>query len=319
MLKKVLTIALLSIMLLVTVSSRAETKSGCALSEDWGNLPVPRVGLRQINMMPSYWWMFNFVWVHVPEIPGCILDMLCYEHNGDLLTHRQLDGGALELRHRPVEDPNILWVTTITPEPGAVEVIVRAEVDKQRFPQGSLPKELPIPNLCLRVKRPAEDLCFSCYPDPFPEFISRCFIFTFKGQTFLNDIFRRKMSRLPSDDPRNNPPWIQSYTAAKPTAAGWPDDTNRFTIPVIGVVSRDRKHLAALATDSAERLAQAWQQCLHNFWEWQPKDAPPERQYLRMKIYIMPNDPDMLLARVEKDFPNAAKLKGKRVPETNPR
>ena len=127
------------------------------------------------------------------------------------------------------------------------------------------------------------------------------------------------MSHLPSDDPRNNPPWTGFYTAANPTKAGRAGNTNGFTIPVIGVVSRDRKHLAALATESAERLAQAWQQCLHNFWEWQPKDAPPEQQYLRMKIYIMPNDPDMLLARVEKDFPNAAKLKGKRVPATDPR
>ena len=34
----------------------------------------------------------------------------------------------------------------------------------------------------------------------------------------------------------------------------------------------------------------------------------------RMTLYIMPNDPEALLERVAKDFPNTVKLKEKRVP-----
>ena len=82
----------------------------------------------------------------------------------------------------------------------------------------------------------------------------------------------------------------------------------------MGVVSRDGKHLVALANDTAGRMTQAWQECLHNIPEWTPRDAPPEQQRWRLKIYVVPNDPDALLARVANDFPDAMKLKDKRVP-----
>jgi len=71
------------------------------------------------------------------------------------------------------------------------------------------------------------------------------------------------------------------------------------------VVSRDGQHLIALASDTATALAQAWAPCIHNYSQWAPKDAPPEKQRWHMIIYIMPNDPDMLLQRAAKDLPGA--------------
>jgi hypothetical protein len=52
-------------------------------------------------------------------------------------------------------------------------------------------------------------------------------------------------------------------------------------------------------------MCQAWHDCLHNNPQWQPADAPPGRRIWRLKIYALENNPDALLARVDKDFPRA--------------
>jgi hypothetical protein len=85
----------------------------------------------------------------------------------------------------------------------------------------------------------------------------------------------------------------------------WADySPDRYVTPIIGTVSRDGKHLAALANGSASNMAQAWHDCLHNNPPWLPADAPPERQVWRLKVYVMENRPEALLARSAKDFPS---------------
>jgi len=286
------------------------------------NLPVPRIGVRQEDHAPVY-DTFTFVWVQIPAIDRlwAILDLLCYEHsNLTYLRHRTLHNGAIELRHRSTKDPNVLLITTVTPEAGAVELVARAEIAKEKAPHETLREPLPLPNLCFRVKRATG--VFAHFPDPFPEFVSRCFIFTEKGRTFLTDTVRRSLPAIADkpDDPRNNPPWIQSYSAAWLPARPAPSaqsktwyvySPDRYTIPVLGVVSRDRKWLTAIANGSAEVMTQAWQQCLHNNPEWLPSDALLEKRRWRVKIYFMPNDPDALLKRVATDFPDTQKLQKK--------
>jgi len=96
---------------------------------------------------------------------------------------------------------------------------------------------------------------------------------------------------------------------------GWAEySTDRYTVPVIGTVSRDGKHLAALANGSADSLCNAWHDCLHNNPKWTPAEAPPAEQQWRLKVYVMPNDPEALLARVARDFPEAMRLQEGRVP-----
>lgn len=88
----------------------------------------------------------------------------------------------------------------------------------------------------------------------------------------------------------------------------WADySPDQYTTPVIGVVSRDGKYLAALANDSATVMAQAWHDCLHNNPQWTPANAPSlKRKWrLKVKVYAMPDDPNALLKRVGKDFPDA--------------
>lgn len=310
---------LLCLLTCIVAVGLGQRQAACA--ED-SQLPVPGIGVRHEDLAPVYSGLWTFVWVKVSEIPGCVLDLLCYEHSGmKYLSHRVVDRHGVELTHRSTKNPEVLLITRVMPEPGAVEIVARAEVDAASAPAAKLPGELPAPNLCFRVKRAEE--AFSCYPDPFPEFIGRCFIFTDEGRTFLLDTVRRKLPRAPADDVRNNPPWVQMYTpvwqptSPPSTGATWYNtSTDRFTIPVIGVVSRDRKYLVALGNGSSDMLAQAWQECLHNNPKWLPADAAPENRRWRAKVYIMPNDPDALVARVMSDFPEAAKLKDRRVPET---
>src|SRR4029077_15589271 len=128
-----------------------------------------------------------------------------------------------------------------------------------------------------------------------------------------------------ADDPRTNPPWIQDYSPVwlpvKPPVTGntWYDcSPDRYTIPVMAVVQRDKKPLVALASDASDRLCQAWAPCIHNYPDWSPKEAPPAEQRWRISVYIMPNDPQRLLERVAQDFPGAFKLKEKSVPAEGP-
>jgi hypothetical protein len=289
---------------------------------DYAHLPVPQIGVRQEDLAPLY-KVRTHVWVRMPQIDSYwnVLDLNIYEEPRDLvfLGPRRLAGGALELRHRRSKPPHLLVVTSIIPEPGRVRIVARAELDPGAEGDQQIPEPLPALNICCNARRSRD--AFDSHPDPFTEFVTRSFIFTDRGRTFLNDTVRRRLPRAALDDPRNNPPWIQDYspvwlpTRQPVTGNTWYNcSPDRYTIPVIGVVSRDGRHLAALASDSSNRLCQAWGPCIHNYPAWTPPDATPAERRWRMNLYIMPNDPDSLLRRVALDFPLAPKLKAKRVP-----
>lgn len=240
-----------------------------------------------------------------PDVPDFTCDAWCYESDLDLVDARILPRGRLQLRHRWRAHPQVILVTVVTPEPGAVEFLAHLDLAERH---AEAPSEMPFVNLCWQVRRaPA----FASKPDPYPDFVKRCFIFTAKGRTFLHQTDRRKIPVRPADDPYNNPPWVQAYAAAwlpLPQASpnSWADySTDQYTTPIIGVVSRDGKYLAALVNDSATVMAQAWHDCLHNNPLWLPADAPPLRRRWRLKVYAMPNDPDALLKRVAKELPDA--------------
>jgi hypothetical protein len=241
-----------------------------------------------------------------PNVPDFTCDSWCYESAVDFLDARALVGGKVELRHRYRDLPHAIIVTTVRPEPGAVEFCARLELEKGAAAQ--LPTYPQPLNLCWQLRRaPA----FASKPDPYPEFVKRCFIFTPKGVVFLDKTTRRPIPVRSADDRYNNPPWVQMYVGfwqelPKTNPKGWADySPDRYSTTIIGTVSRDQKHLAALANDSAPTMCQAWHDCLHNNPLWLPPNSPPEKRVWRLKIYVMENDPDALLARVVKDFPNA--------------
>jgi len=140
----------------------------------------------------------------------------------------------------------------VEPQPGALDIIARCTVDPQSDPGSSLPDKLPNPNLCFRVKR--VEGCFIAFPAPFPSSSAAVSSTPTNGRTFLLDAVRRKPLAGAPDDPRKNSPWIQIYTpvwhpvSKPPTAKTWyTSSPDHYTIPVMEVVSHDRKHLVVLA------------------------------------------------------------------------
>ena len=138
-----------------------------------------------------------------PNIPDFTCDSWCYESAVDFVSAASLDGGRVELRHRDRNQPHVLIVTTVNPEPEAVEFVARVELDRENYPDSTMPKNPPGLNLCWQLRRAA---LFASAPDPYPQFVQRCFIFTSKGMTFLNNTERRKIPCRPPDHEYNNPP-----------------------------------------------------------------------------------------------------------------
>jgi len=241
-----------------------------------------------------------------PELPGFVFDAWCYESDMEFIAAEAGPGGRIVLRHRLRGSAEVVLATTVTPEAGAVEFLARPEAIPSGWSDKSSP--LPTPNLCWQLQRAVS---FRSAPDPYPEFVKRCFIFTDRGMTFLHETLRRRIPCRAPEDPYNNPPWVQSYVGTwqdiPPVGpASWADySLDRYTTTVIGVVSRDGRYLAALANDSATSMHQAWHDCLHNNAQWLPAEAPPERRSWRVKAYLMRNDARLLLDRVRRDFPGA--------------
>ncbi|MBI2842243.1 MAG: L-rhamnose mutarotase [Armatimonadetes bacterium] len=241
-----------------------------------------------------------------PNVPGFVCDSWCYESEVDFLDAKDIGGGAIELRHRVRKYPKVIIATRVNPEPGAVEFVARPTID-QTAP-GALPPSGALlgPNMCWQLRRAAG---FSRGTDPYPDFVKRCFIFTEQGRTFLDKTTRRPIPCRPADDPANNPPWVQMYVGTwqevpKSGPTSWADySPDRYVATIIGTVSRDGKYLAAIANDTSRGMAQAWHDCMHNNPQWTEGDAPLLEKKWRMKVYVMENDPDELLARAQKDFP----------------
>lgn len=243
-----------------------------------------------------------------PNVPDFTCDSWCYESNVEFIDAVALDGGRIELRHRDRAQPHVIVATTVTPEPGAVEFVARIELDTDKYPEAKMPENPTGLNLCWQLRRAP---IFASAPDPYPEFVKRCFIFTRTGLTYLDKTIRRRIPCRPADHEYNNPPWVQMYVGTwqdipEIVPESWADySTDRYITTVIGATSRDGGYITAIANDSATTMCQAWHDCMHNNPRWLPVDAPTEERRWRLKIYAMESKSDELLARVGEDFPNA--------------
>jgi len=290
-----------------------------------------------INPDPDVYPSLN-AWLHsrkvafitgtFPEVPGLIFDVCAYEAGGgsiipDLIGVSVPGDNTIVTRHSIRENPGLIHVTTFTAEPGAVDVVAHLELDPEIDPDKAvLPKEVGYPNMCWALQRSTN---FVGGGDPinpetvenYPDWISRCFLFTDKKVSFLDKLDRPKTNEVPEDDFRNMPGgWSMHYIGVwqKPGPQWWPNTSaDRYNLPLVGAVSRDGKYLTALVCKSSTYVAQAWHTCLHHGQQWEPADAPLLERTWRMKLYAMENNPDALLVRVKKDFPGIEKLQEKRV------
>lgn len=258
----------------------------------------------------------HMVTASFPGAPGLVSDMWCFEATDLHCTGgERLSGGHVAMRHAWDGHEEILVTTALPAAPDAVEIQARLESpDGEPVPCEG--QEYPNLNICWQVLRAP---MFASWPDPYPEFVSRCFVFTDDGPTFLDKTPRLNIPVRSADDPYNNPPWVQTYLPvwqpyreAQPEA--WAANSPaRYTYPIIGIVSRDRKYLAAIATEGNTNVCQAWHDCMHNNALWQC-DESTGTQIWRWRLYMMPNDPEVLLARVGEDMPRALTPQERRVP-----
>ena len=239
-----------------------------------------------------------------PNVPQFTCDLWCYESPGiRFQSARELSEGQVELHHTWDEHG---WdiITTATPRFGALEVVatlVPASEESREQPQ-----EYPNLNICWQLRR-AKD--FASEPEPYPEFVRRCFISTDHGCAFLLDTERQPIPVRESTHKYNNPPWVQIYAPQSAPAdlhaktTDWAEySPDRYRLPIIGAVSRDRKYLTAIASGAESIVCQAWHDCMHNNPGWLPSTASRGKEW-RVMIYAMENDFQALVTRFQEDFP----------------
>ena len=241
----------------------------------------------------------------------------CYESRITMEGTPKIDeNGVMVFLHRSNDNPKLLIETTVTPSPGSVSFVAKANIVSCKNSNSNAPIELPYLNICFQE---GEAAGFKSRPDSYPDFVKRHFIFTKSGRTFLMNTQRSKVPGKPDDHIHNNPPWVQLYTPAwqepstgKGDWAGY--SSAQYVVPIIGTVSRDGTHLFALANNGhsaqGDGVCNAWHDCLHANPLWWPGDAEEiEDKRWQINVYFMENDSVALRKCVEDDFPGLSKLK----------
>lgn len=126
-------------------------------------------------------------------------------------------------------------------------------------------------------------------------YTARSFVFTDRGLTWLAGA-RRNEEALYRGGQVFLPPWIQA-TDANPR----PISPDRVTQGIIGCVSKDDRWLLAIASDRTFELFEGVYVCLHSD-PWIGGLQPGETRRIRQRLYLLPNQPDALLRRYQRDF-----------------
>jgi len=250
------------------------------------------------------------IYVEFFDNPAYNCNLYMYESDFEFLKFHKHTDSKVVLYHRIKKTPWVIIKTVIIPEANnTVEIVAKPQLDKGNYPEKEFPKEIPVPNLCCRLNHSPAFATVS--RNPLPEFITRCFIFTKNGMTFLDRTKRHKISQ----DKEEEIPLVQTYLhldkkISMQKEKQWAGiSSDRYIVPVIGVVSKNRKYLLAIVNDSSFKMCQAWFCCLHNNPEWLPKNAPwPQRKW-RIKIYAMENNVSLLFKKIIKDFPQLSKYR----------
>jgi hypothetical protein len=123
----------------------------------------------------------------------------------------------------------------------------------------------------------------------------RCFIFTGRGLTMLDQTRRAEEARY-----RGGQVYVPAEIALD-EANPRPISPDRPVNGLMGCISADNRRLLATAWDSSHELFQGVIVCLHN----DPHVGglkPGETRRLRGKVYLLENDPAALLQRYRRDF-----------------
>ena len=241
----------------------------------------------------------TYLTIRSESIPGLLLDVWCYEDRLGDATRYEKQGGAVVLIHK-LEEATV----TTRFEPSQTGVDIQVHVTG---PNAEAVQKVKGLNPCCQFGRSA---AFRSEGNYVHDFVARCFVFLDAGMTLLKDT-KRIPGTLPRKDDRANypKPWIQEYfpmwrkhPGQIKGRRGYSPD--RPVYPIIGVVSRDGKHLAAIAWPETTSLGQVWHHCIH------PRPLTAESFDVKTgeirscgKIYLMENDEKKLLRQFKEDFP----------------
>ena len=127
------------------------------------------------------------------------------------------------------------------------------------------------------------------------DYIERSFIFTEEGLKRLSELPRAEEAIY-----RGGQVYVPRGVPMRDVNPR-PISTVRPANNLIGCFSADGKQLLAVAWEPTQELFQGVIVCLHN----DPRIGglkPGEKKQLRGKLYILPNDPELLLKRYREDF-----------------
>jgi hypothetical protein len=128
-------------------------------------------------------------------------------------------------------------------------------------------------------------------------YTARSFVFTSAGLTPL-DRTRRTTEALYTGGQVYLPPWIQPIDA-NPR----PVSLDRITNGIIGCISADDRQILAVASDRTFELFEGVYVCLHSD-PWIGGLQHGESRRIRQILYLIPNDPALLLRCYQEDFPH---------------
>lgn len=253
--------------------------------------------------------------VAFPDHPELNCAIWCYEDKLGQPATWAKEGQELILQHRSAENARLKVTTTFTPCADGVTQVVAVEGDTEEETRA-----INQVNPCFQFRRSsAFGEAGDGKLDYVDDFVARSFVFTDRGFTLLKDTQRfpcamksAKAGDRFAERANSDRPWIQSYSPVWERfpgeggnrAAGW--SSARITYPIMGVVSRDGKYLAAVAWPETYRMNQLWLCCVHPWPCLLTADYNPatKKRVSRGKLYVLPNDAAMLLARFEQDFPD---------------
>jgi len=258
---------------------------------------LPQLSFEQ-RQSPNDERVFTMAQISIPAMDDFKCEIWCYEDRFGTGEAMMQEDGSLLLTHT---HEAVTLKTHLVPEPGGV--VFSIEATGQDPGQVQNVRSL---NACWQLR--ASD-AFGNRGDFYEDFVSRCFIYTVRGFTLMEDTTRFPDTRRPPDDRVNVNPWVQVYVPVWRRHGGqpesfWGNSTDRPIYSLIGCVSRDGKYLAALGWAKCGALSQGWHDCLHANPDLSGcYDAEANQVTCQARYYFLPNDPEALLARYLEDFP----------------
>jgi len=241
-------------------------------------------------------WDKNYLQVSAPRLPGGPVRILWWEafcRKGS--THRRWQDTTIphrtELLSRSKDGQKIRLRTRVEPDVW-VEESIEAGVGEVKFDivlrnRGSQAVDLEWCEPCIRVDR-FTGLAQSNYT-------ARCFIYDQRGRAWL-DRLPQTVAALYRGGQVYVPPLIHTNDVnPRPISAVVPGNG------LMGCVSADGNWVLATAWNRTQHLFQGVVVCIHS----DPHVGglgPGERRRLKGRLYLLPNDPEMLLERYRKDF-----------------